>query len=337
MGLVPGSDPVTAVEYTTLGDTGIEVSRICFGSWQYGGQWGNVEVQQAKDAVRRARELGINFFDTAQAYGFGKSEKLLGEALREDLDGNRDGIVLATKGGLRPTETGGVVRDSSREWLRQGLEESLDFLGVDHVDLYQVHWPDFETPFEDVAETLAEFEDEGLVRAAGVSNYDVDHMTAFRRGGRLDALQPPYHMLRRDVEASILPYCRRHDVGVLAYGALAHGLLTGKYGPDAAFPDDDWRSRSPWFSGHVLETNARVVDRLAEVAEQAGTDLKQLAVAWVLDHPAVDAAIVGARKPEHVEGVAPAAELELSQGTLAQVEAVLEDAVPIGGATPETV
>lgn len=325
------------VEYTTLGETGIEVSRICFGSWQFGGQWSGLDEKQAKAAVRRAREMGITFFDTAQAYGFGRSEALLAEALGQDLEERREEIVLATKGGLRPTGDGGVVRDSSEEWLRQGLEESLEHLGVDTIDLYQVHWPDLETPFEEVAATLEGFKEEGLVRAVGVSNYDADQMIAFERGGNLDALQPPYHMLRRDVEASILPYCRRNGVGVLTYGALAHGLLTGKYGADASFGERDWRSGNPWFQGEVLERNLQVVDRLAELAGDLGTDVKKLAIAWVLEHPAVDAAIVGARTPGHVEGTAPAAELDLSDGTMERVDAILEDAVPMGGATPELV
>jgi aryl-alcohol dehydrogenase-like predicted oxidoreductase len=192
---------VATVEYTTLGETGIEVSRICFGSWQFGGEWSRLQEREARAAVRRARELGINFFDTAQAYGFGRSEELLAEALGDDLEEDRDELVLATKGGLRPTGDGGVVRDSSEAWLRQGLEESLEHLGVDHVDVYQVHWPDLETPFEDVAKTLESFKEEGLVRAAGVSNYDADQMAAYERGGDLDTIQPPYHVLRRDAEA----------------------------------------------------------------------------------------------------------------------------------------
>lgn len=327
---------MSQVRYTTLGDTGLEVSRICFGSWQFSGQWSRFDVEQARTAVRRARKLGINFFDTAQAYGFGTSEKLLGDALAGDLEDRRDEIVLATKGGLRPTGEGGIERDSSREWLQQGLEESLDHLGVDHVDVYQVHWPDLDTPFEDVAETLTQFREEGLVRAVGVSNYDVDQLAAFERGGDLDTLQPPYHMFRRDAEASILPYCDRNDVGVLSYGTLAHGLLAGKYDEDTTFPPDDWRAHNPWFQDPVFGANGEVVERLKQVASEAGTDVKRLAIAWVLEHPAVDAAIVGARKPGHIEGTAPAAELELSQGTLGKVEAILEDAIPIGGATPET-
>lgn len=325
------------VEHTTLGETGIEVSRICFGSWQFGGEWSDLDEKQAKAAVRRARELGVTFFDTAQAYGFGRSEELLAEALGDDLEERRDEIVLATKGGLRITDEGGVVRDSSKEWLRQGLEESLEHLGVDYVDVYQVHWPDPDTPFEDVAATLEGFEEEGLIRAAGVSNYDADQMAAFERGGNLDTLQPPYHMLRRDAEASTLPYCQRNGVGVLTYGALAHGLLTGKYDADDTFGEGDWRASNPWFQPEVLEPNLEVVEELGDLAVELGTDVTKLAVAWVLEHPAVDSAIVGARRPDHIEGVVPAIDLDLDEATMERIDEVLEDAVPMGGATPELV
>lgn len=323
------------MEYTTLGETDLAVSRVGLGTWQLGGGWRPVDDETAQRVVERALELGINTFDTAQAYGWGRAEQRLGTAISE-ADVDRDELVIATKGGLRRTDDGRFVRDSSPAWLREGLEQSLENLGVDVIDLYQVHWPDLDTPFETVADTLASFEEDGLVRAIGVSNYDVDQLAAFEQTTPLDAMQPPYHLFRRDAEASILPYCQRNGIGVLTYGTLAHGLLTGKYGPETTFPEKDWRRENPWFQGTPLERNTAVVDELSEVAEDLGTDLKHLAIAWVLYHPAVDAALVGARTPEHVDTVAPAGELELSRRAFDQIHRCLDDAIGMGRTTPET-
>lgn len=323
------------MHYTTLGETDLEVSGVTFGAWQLGGDWGRLDEAQAKRTVERALELGINTFDTAQAYGWGRSERLLGETLSEVDEAGRDELVLATKGGLRRADDGRVVRDSSPEVLREGLEASLKRLGVDVIDLYQVHWPDPHTPAHEVADAMASFKEEGLVRAIGVSNYDVDQLAAFEETASLDVLQPPYHLLRRDVEASVLPYCERNGIGVISYGTLAHGILTGKYDADTTFDEGDWRAGNPWFTGEVFETNVEIGQRLAELAEDEGATAAQLAILWVLYHPAVDSAIVGARTPEHVEGTAPAAELELSRRTFDQIHRLLDDAIGMGGATPE--
>jgi len=322
------------VEYTRFGETDMEVSRICFGSWQFGGDWGDLDEDAATAAVRTARRLGIDFFDTAQAYGFGRSERLLGRALREDIDARRGDIVLATKGGLR-FEGDRLLRDASRQWLRQGLEESLEYLGTDYVDIYQVHWPDDETPAEETAAVLDDFVREGKVRHVGVSNYDVQQMSEFERHRELDSLQPPYHMFRRDIEEETLPYCREHGIGVLVYSPLAHGLLTGKYDEGHSFAEADWRSGSDVFEGESFRRNLQVVDRLRRLAAELGATVTQLAVAWTLAHPAVDAAIVGSRRPEHIEETAAAAELELRGKDLQAIDEILADAVPVGGPTPE--
>lgn len=323
------------METTTLGDTGLEVSRVGFGAWQLGGNWGGIEVEPAKAAIERALELGITLFDTAQAYGRGRSEEILGEALADDLAERRDEIVLATKGGLRPVGDGAYERDSSPGFLDEALDESLERLGVDHVDLYQVHWPDPEVPLAEVGEAMDALRESGRVGHVGVSNFSVDQMEAFREGGELHALQPPFSMLRRGIEGDQLRYCRRNGIGVLVYGPLAHGLLAGTYDADASFPADDWRSSHPMFEGDKLETNVEVADRLAAVAGDLDATLVQLAVAWTLQEPAVDAALAGCRTPEQVEGVAPAAELEIPSMTLMEIEEILADAEPVGGPSPE--
>lgn len=322
------------MDYTRLGETELEVSRICFGTWQLGGEWGPIDVDDAIAAIRRALELGINFFDTAQAYGYGISEARLAEALRPELEHRRDEIVLATKGGLRPV-AGGTARDAGRDWLRRGLEESLQHLHTDYVDLYQVHWPDPSTPAAETAGALAEFIDEGTVRYIGVSNYSAKEMQALERHIELDALQPPYHLFRRDVEKHVLPYCWAHGVGTLVYGPLAHGLLGGRYTESTRFPDADWRSRSSAFSGHDFRRNLAVVERLNAFADDRDMTVAQLAIAWTLSHPAVDVAIVGCRRREQVDALAGAADIVLDDDDLAEIDRLTADRVEIGGASPE--
>jgi aryl-alcohol dehydrogenase-like predicted oxidoreductase len=319
---------------TRLGETELDVSRICFGTWQAGGEWGELDTEHAKRAARRALELGINFFDTAQGYGWGRSERLLREALEPELRSRRDEIVIATKGGLR-MDGDAVRRDSSPQWLRQGIEHSLRELGTDHVDLYQVHWPDPEVPFAETAGALEEFVQEGKARYIGVSNFDAAQMAEFGRARKVDALQPPYHLFRREIEGEILPFCREHGIGVLVYSPLAHGLLTGKFDESTEFPNDDWRRGSSVFQGEEFTRNLTIVRELARFAEGRGWTVAQLAIAWTLATPGVDCAIVGARTPEHIEGTAPAGEIELSDEDLRDVGEVLEGAVPVGGPSPE--
>ena len=225
------------MDYTQFGRTSLHVSKISYGTWQFGGDWGRVERSQwdtGKATVQKALELGINFFDTAQAYGFGMAERMLGEALRPYLKGLREDIVIATKGGLR-MEGDKLLRDASALWIRQGVEQSLRNLGVDYIDLYQIHWPDPNTPFEETASTLDQLIHEGKIRYVGVSNYNVEQMRAFERARKLDALQPPYSLFRRDIEQDILPYTQEHGIGVLVYGPLAHGLLAGTFTPQTNF------------------------------------------------------------------------------------------------------
>ena len=320
-----------------LGMTDLQVSPICFGTWQLGGDWGDFDQREASAAIRHALELGVNFFDTAQAYGFGASERLLGRALAPELRSRRDEVVIATKGGLRPNGDGGVVRDASPEWLRQGVEDSLRALGVDHIDVYQLHWPDPTVPVAETAGALQELAGEGKLRHIGVSNFDAPQMAAFARTRPVETLQPPYHLFRRDIEAEVLPYCGEHDIGVLVYGPLAHGLLTGAIDEQTTFAAGDWRTKSPLFQGAALRRNVDAVRRLEQLASELGTTVSALAIAWTLAHPAVDAAIVGARHAAHIEDSVGAAELRLGDADLAEINAMLDGAVTVGGPSPESV
>jgi aryl-alcohol dehydrogenase-like predicted oxidoreductase len=278
----------------------------------------------------------ILILDTAQAYGFGASEKMLGEALRPEIKAHRHEVVIATKGGLRK-EGDQLVRDASPAWLRQGLEASLRALGTDVIDLYQIHWPDPNTPFEETAQAMDEFVKEGKVRYVGVSNFDASQMATFEATRRIDALQPPYHLFRRDIEESILPYTLQHAIGVLIYGPLAHGLLTGKYTPQTVFRADDWRSKSALFQGEPLRQNLAIVGELERFAEQREFPVGQLAIAWTLANPAVGVAIVGARTPSQIEQTAAAADIHLGTADLAQIGRIMKNAAPVGGPAPETV
>jgi aryl-alcohol dehydrogenase-like predicted oxidoreductase len=321
---------------TRLGMTNLEVSRIAFGTWQLGGEWGSFDERDAIAAIRHARELGINLFDTAQGYGFGASERLLGRALRDELDRRRDDVVLATKGGLRMTPDG-TVRDSSATWLRSGVEQSLRALGVEHIDLYQVHWPDPDVPFAETAGALQQLVDEGKIRHVGVSNYSVAQMAEFARTRPVETLQPPYHLFRREIEADVAPYALEHDLGVLVYGPLAHGLLTGTMDEHTSFAADDWRSRSPLFAGETFRRNLETVGELARWAGERGYSVSRLAIAWTLAHPAVDVAIVGARRPAHIADSVGAADIELTADDLAEIDAIMAGAVTVAGPSPESV
>lgn len=313
----------------------MEVSRVAFGTWQLSGEWGSFDERTAVQAIRHARERGVNFFDTAQAYGFGRSEEVLGEALREELNRDRDSLVIATKGGIDPG--GERPRDAGRAWLRQGVEESLRALKLDHIDLYQVHWPDPATPAEETAAALQELVDEGKIGHAGVSNYDAAQLAAFDRTRPVETLQPPYHLFRRGIEQDVLPYAREHDIGVLVYSPLGSGLLTGRLTPESTFESDDWRSQSSAFQGEVLRRNLAVVDRLSDFAAERGISVSQLAIAWVLAQRGVHVAIVGARSARNIEDSLAAAEIELSDEDLDAIERITADGVSVEGASPEGV
>jgi aryl-alcohol dehydrogenase-like predicted oxidoreductase len=312
------------------------VSRLAFGTWQLGGDWGRFEEDQAIAAIRRARALGINFFDTAQGYGWGASERMLGRALEDELRRNRADVVVASKGGLRMND-GELVRDSSREWLRRGVEESLHALGTDYLDLYQVHWPDPGVPFAETAGALQELVEAGKIRHIGVSNFGAPQIAQFSSARSVEAVQPPYSILRREIEKDVLPYALEHDLGVLVYGPLAHGLLTGSITEDTTFAPDDWRSKSSIFRGETLRRELAVVRDLERLARERDQTVSQLAIAWVLAHPAVHVAIVGSRDPAHIGASVAALDTALTKDDLARIDEIVAGAASIDGPSPETV
>ena len=315
-----------------LGTTDLRVSAICLGTWAFGGDWGVVDAAEADATIGRALDAGINFFDTAQGYGFGASERLLADALWSRT--RREDVVVATKGGLR-RDGDLLVRDDSAGWLRQGVEDSLRNLRTDYIDLYQVHWPDPATTAEETGSALTELVAEGKIRHVGVSNYGPEEMEALRRFTAVETLQPPYHLFRRGIEADLLPYCAAHGMGVLVYGPLAHGLLSGTMTEHTTFAADDWRSQSADFSGEAFARNLAVVEELGRFATDRGLSLVELAVAWTLSHPAVDVAIVGARRPAQLEGSVRAADVKLTDEDRAEIDRIMAPAAPVHGPNPE--
>lgn len=324
------------METARLGMTELRVSRIAFGTWQIGGEWGEFDRGEAIAAIRHARDLGVDIFDTAQGYGWGASERLLGEALRDDLSRRRDEVVIATKGGLRMDEDVGLVRDSSPPWLRSGVKRSLAELGVDHIDLYQVHWPDPETPFAETAGALQEMVKEGKIMHVGVSNYDADQMAEFAGTRPVETLQPLYNLFQREVEDGTLPYARDNDIGVLSYSPLAHGLLTAAMDQDTSFEPGDWRTLSPLFKGEAFRRNLEIVDQLHRfAADELGCSVSQLAIAWTLANPAVHVAIVGSRRAAHIEDSIGAVRVRLSEDHLARLDEIVASAPRAKGPHPE--
>jgi aryl-alcohol dehydrogenase-like predicted oxidoreductase len=319
---------------TIFGNTGLEVSRLALGTWEFGGAWGRFDEDNAMTLIRRARDLGFNFFDTAQEYGFGESERILGKALRSDLTRSRDEVFIATKGGLRPTHKG-LVRDASPEFLRQGVESSLKALGVDEIDFYLVHWPDPKVAASETGGALADMISEGKIRHAGVSNYTAEQVKELEATLPVEIVQPPYHLFRREFEQELLPYCNANNIGVCVYGPLGHGLLTGMIHPDTTFADDDWRSKSEIFTGETLMRNLECVTQLQRFAADRGVTVSQLAIAWTIAQPGVNVAIVGAQHVGYLQDSAAAADVTLTDEDLDAIEEIMAGSVQVGGPYPE--
>lgn len=318
------------MEFTDLGDSGVRVSRIALGTWSIGGwMWGGTDERQALATLHAAFHRGITTVDTAPVYGFGTSEKRVGKAVAEH---GRDKVVLATKVALQWDDEGHVVRNSTPERIRAEIEDSLRRLRTDYLDLYQIHWPDRSTPFEDTAAELERLRDAGKIRAIGVSNYSPEQMDAFRRAAPLHASQPPYNLFEREIEDGVLPYCRRHGITVLAYGALCRGLLSGKMSRDRDFTGDDLRRDDPKFQPGRFEQYLEAVDRLDELArERWGKRVIHLAVRWLLDR-GVGVALWGARKPEQLEAVDEVLGWHVDAAGMEQIDRILKETIrdPVG-------
>jgi aryl-alcohol dehydrogenase-like predicted oxidoreductase len=319
------------MEFSVLGASQVKVSRIGLGTWSIGGwMWGGTDESAAIKAIQRALELGINFIDTAPVYGFGESESIVGRAIKGKA---RDKIVLATKVGIDWSSDGKPFRNSSKERITKEINDSLRRLQTEYVDLYQVHWPDIQTPFEETAEALKSLVKSGKIRAIGVSNYAPDQMDKFRQTCDLYTNQPPYNIFEREIEADVLPYCLKNDIAVIAYGALCRGLLSGRMSVHTQFHGDDLRKVDPKFIQPRFQHYLEAVKQLDEYARHNfNKRVIHLAIRWLLDQPGVTVALWGARKPEQLEAIGDCLGWKLEPSHLQAIDAILKATIkdPIG-------
>jgi len=316
------------MEYRQFGKTGLQVSAIGFGCWEIGGTYGRIDEGQFGLAVQQALDRGINCFDTAEAYGMGVSERALGQALGE----RRGEIVIVTKFGVgyadRPTR-----RDATRGRVVASIEKSLQSLHTDYVDVYLVHWPDPDTPLDETMRALDDVVRQGKVRYVGVSNFRLGQIEACMRQRRIDVVQYAWNMFDRRMQAEIFPYCEAQQIGVMAYGSLAYGLLTGAFHAEMKFEESDWRSRGgnlgnlnlfrTLFGPEYFPRNLAAVEELKRLAAKYDKTLPQFALRWTLSNPAVSTGLVGFREPAEVTENVGALGWTISTADLAEVDAIL--------------
>jgi aryl-alcohol dehydrogenase-like predicted oxidoreductase len=322
----------------SLGASGIQASTVAFGAWALGGwRWGGSDDKTSVEALHAGIDAGINFIDTAPAYGFGHGEEVVGKAIR----GRRDRVVIATKCGLSWNTTKGTLffvsdemgRNDAGQYrihktldpdiVRADLEASLRRLGTDHVDLYLTHWQDATIPIEDTMALLLDLKKQGKIRAIGACNAKVEDLERYRSKGPLDADQERYSMLDRDLEQAQLPWCRKNDTAVLAYSPLHHGLLTGKITPEREFKEGDLRRGHASFTPDNLKKTGLLLDRMRPLAERRGLTISQLVIAWTLAQPGLTHALVGARTPQQALENARAGDVTLDPGELESIGAAL--------------
>ena len=299
----------------------LEISRVALGTWAIGGwMWGGTDEQESVATIRAALEHGVNLIDTAPAYGFGRSEEIVGKALQDA--GLRSRAIIATKVGLEWNE-GKVFRNASRARILKEVEDSLRRLRTDYIDIYQVHWPDPLVAIEETAEAMDVLYRQGKIRAIGVSNFSVDQMDQFRRVAPLHVLQPPYSLFERAAEATLLPYCQQHGITTLGYGALCRGLLSGRMRPDTKFDGDDLRRTDPKFQPPRYAQYLSAVEQLDRLAQQRfGKRVIHLAIRWLLDQ-GISTALWGARKPDQLRPVEDVAGWKLDADTLVEIDRIL--------------
>jgi len=310
------------MEMVSFGKTELNVSRIVLGTWVTGGwAWGGADDNASRAAILHSLELGINFIDTAPVYGFGKSEEVLGQALKDW--GQRDSLVIATKCGLEWDEKERIRRNSKPERIRAEVEDSLSRLKIDRIDLYQIHWPDSQTPFEDSMEAMVRLREEGKIRCIGLSNFSPNQIRSCLDAGPVHSLQPPYNLFEREADREILPFCRNSEIATLVYGGLCRGLLTGKFAGSEEFPRGDLRRGDPKFKPDRFKQYVKAVSDFKKVASSYGKSQAQFALRWALQQPGVTCVIAGARTSAQVEENSGIAGWEISGEDLKKVDEIL--------------
>lgn len=325
------------MELRPLGKSDVRITPVLFGAWAIGGWlWGGTDEQDSIRAIQAAIDAGVTTIDTASAYGMGYSERLVSRA----IEGRRDKLVIATKGGMRwegvnnddgrfpPREDPSAIRMhriSRPEGILQDCEDSLRRLGVDVIDLYQLHWPDPTTPVEDSIAAMAKLREQGKIRAIGVSNYNVEQLRRALTVTTIDSLQPPYSLLRRGIEADLIPFCQAHGISIIVYSPMERGLLTGKVSAERTFPPGDHRADHKFFTP---ENRRRVLNALAgiqPIADRHNASLAQLAINWTYHQPGITGAIVGARNAEQARHNAGAMQIHLSNEELAEIRLAFDE------------
>ncbi len=308
-----------------------EVTRIALGTWAIGGWlWGGTEEKESIKTIHQALDKGINLLDTAPVYGSGVSEEIVGKAIQKY--GKRDEIFIATKVGLEFGEN--IKRNSSKERIFKEVDDSLKRLKTDYIDIYQIHWPDEKIPFEETAEAMLNIFNEGKIRAIGVSNYSVEQMDEFRKIAPLHTNQPPYNLFEREIEKDILPYCKKNNIKILAYGAICRGLLSGKMKRDTNFEGDDLRKVDPKFQMPKYQEYLNAVERLDKYAqEQYGKNVIHLALRWILDKN-VDVALWGARHPKQLDPVNEIWDFKIDENSMKKIDQILNETIH-GNVGPE--
>lgn len=311
-----------------LGNSDLHITPIGFGAWAIGGGgwafgWGAQDDQDSIEAIQRSLDLGVNWIDTAAIYGLGHSEEVVAKALK----GRTDRPYIFTKCSMIWNEKGEISRSLKQDSIRHEVEASLRRLGVETIDLYQIHWPNPEPDVEEGWTTLVKLKDEGKIRHIGVSNFSVEQLQRIQAIAPITSLQPPYSLINRKVEAEILPFCQQHNIGVIVYSPMQSGLLTGAMNPEriANMPDDDWRKQSNEFQEPRLSRNLKLVEVLQQIGQEQGQSPGEVAIAWTLNHSAVTAAIVGGRNGKQVEGIIGAGEFRLNEPALAKISNFLSE------------
>ena len=320
------------LEYIKIHNTNLVSSRIALGTWAIGGwMWGGTDEKESIRTIHAGLDQGINFIDTAPIYGQGRSEEIVGEALRQH--GSREAVILATKVGIDWT-TGRIERNSTRRRILQEFEDSLRRLQTDYIDIYQVHWPDPLVPIEETAATLRTLYEQGKIRAIGVSNYSPEEMARFEAIAPLHTIQPPYNLFEREIERDVLPYALGHGVTTLTYGAICRGLLSGAMRADRRFSSDDLRkTNDPKFQqphfGEYLDAASRLD---AYAREHFGKRVIHLMVRWLLDQPGVGIALWGARRPEQLAPIKEVSGWSLTKKDFAAIDVILRESIrnPVG-------
>ncbi len=317
-------------ELVDIPGTSLKVSPVAIGTWAIGGwMWGGTDEAESVSTIRAALEHGINVIDTAPAYGFGRSEEIVGRAIAEGKLRSR--VLIATKVGLE-WQGGKVFRNASRARILQEVEDSLRRLRTDHIDIYQVHWPDPLVTIEETAEAMHTLFKQGKIRAIGVSNFSVGQMEQFRRVAPLHVLQPPYNLFERGIEADILPYCRKNKIATFGYGPLCRGLLSGRIRQDTKFEGDDLRRTDPKFLKPRFTQYLAAVEQLDQLAQQRfGKRVIHLAVRWILDQ-GITTALWGARHPGQLQAVDEVSGWSLDASAKDEIDHILHETItdPVG-------